>query len=156
MPEPSIDWTDDLPREAEDAASRGQQAYETEHGVVCDYRRFALIARDASLGVVGVLSAYTAYAEIYVEDIWVEAGMRRKGIGSRLMGELEKRFSGEGYDNINLVTNGFQAAGFYRKCGFQVEFVRTNRHHPALTKTFFVKYFPDGPRTRGILSAGGG
>lgn len=156
MTEHAIEWLQDLPRDIERTVSRGQEAYEAEHGVVCDHRVFSLIARDGSNRILGVLSAYTAYAEIYVEDIWVAADMRRQGIGSRLLGELEARFSGDGYDNINLVTNRFQAEDFYRKCGFEVEFVRTNRHHPRLSKTFFVKFFPDGPRTRGVVPDGGG
>ena len=42
-------------------------------------------------------------------------------------------------DNINLETNAFQAVGFYKKCGFEVEFVRHNKTNPKLTKTFFIK-----------------
>ena len=45
------------------------------------------------------------------------------------------------FNNINLVTNSFQAPGFYEKCGFKLEFIRKNEKNPKLTKYFYVKYF---------------
>ena len=30
---------------------------------------------------------------------------------------------------------------FYKKCGFDVEFIRENNDNPKLNKYFFVKYF---------------
>lgn len=30
---------------------------------------------------------------------------------------------------------------FYKKCGFEVEFIRENKENPNLTKYFLVKYF---------------
>jgi GNAT superfamily N-acetyltransferase len=88
----------------------------------------------------GALQAYTAYAEIYVEDLWVAEARRRRGYGRLLLERLEHECAGTGYHNINLVTNAFQAPDFYVKCGYHVEFVRINAHNPRLTKTFFVKY----------------
>lgn len=32
---------------------------------------------------------------------------------------------------------------FYKKCGYEVEFVRKNKEEPKLTKYFLVKYFND-------------
>jgi len=57
-----------------------------------------------------------------------------------LLREIEDRFTNKGYNNINLITNQFQAAEFYKKCGFEVEFIRENKENPKLTKTFFIKY----------------
>ena len=45
--------------------------------------------------------------------------------------------------NINLTTYDFQAPDFYKKCGYEVEFVRKNKEEPKLTKYFLVKYFND-------------
>ena len=42
-----------------------------------------------------------------------------KNIGRKLLNNLEESFKNKGYNNINLVTNGFQAAEFYKKCGFK-------------------------------------
>lgn len=49
-------------------------------------------------------------------------------------------FTGSGYNNINLVTNAFQAPDFYKSWGYEIEFIRVNQANPKLTKTFFIKY----------------
>jgi len=126
--------------------------YESSHGIDVNYKRFSLVLRNGQGIVFGILSAYTAFAEIYVDDIWVDKPYRRKGFGKKLLQELENQFQGKGFNNINLVTSAFQAPGFYEKCGFQVEFVRENKKNPQLTKTFFVKFFNDEIQTQGILN----
>ena len=120
--------------------SAGHTAYEQAHSIDINFRRFALLLHDDQGVLLGALQAYTAYAEIYVEDLWVAAEIRRCGYGRLLLQRLEHEFTGKGYHNINLVTNAFQAPDFYVKCGYSVEFVRVNAQNPRLTKTFFVKY----------------
>ena len=120
--------------------SAGHAAYEQGHGIDIKFTRFALLLHDDHGTLCGALQAYTAYAEIYVEDLWVAEACRRRGYGRQLLMRLEQEFAGTGYHNINLVTNAFQAPDFYAKCGYTVEFVRVNAQDPRLTKTFFVKY----------------
>jgi ribosomal protein S18 acetylase RimI-like enzyme len=149
----NIEFVDSLPREIEVTLEKGQKDYESSHGVVCSYQPFWLLVHQAGGATVGVLAYYTAYAEIYVDDIWIAERHRGTGLGRKLLTALEYRFQGQGYNNINLVTNQFQAAGFYKKCGYEVEFVRTNKYHPKLSKTFFIKYFESTNQTQGILTA---
>lgn len=126
-------------------------AYETARGIDVNYKKFSLVLRD-SLGVAfGILTAFTAFSEIYIENLWIETAYRGKGFGKKLLKELENSFEGKGFNNINLVTNAFQAPVFYEKCGYQVEFVRENKINPQLTKIFFVKFFKDEVQTQGIL-----
>jgi len=120
--------------------SAGHSAYEQAHGIDIKFRRFALVLHDNQGVLCGALKGYTAYAEIYVEDLWVAEACRRRGYGRQLLARLEQEFASTGYHNINLVTNAFQAPDFYVKCGYRVEFVRVNAQDPRLTKTFFVKY----------------
>ncbi|MEQ8652245.1 MAG: GNAT family N-acetyltransferase [Kiloniellales bacterium] len=134
-----------------DEIDRQHAAYEAAHGVVCDYQAFIMTLRSETGDLIGALRAYTAYAEIYVDDLWIDDGHRRHGLGKALLSALEDRYRDQGYNNINLVTSAFQAAPFYEKCGFEKEFVRVNRHHPALTKTFFVKYFKNETQNRGVV-----
>ena len=65
--------------------------------------------------------------------------------------DVEQRFVNRDYNNINLVTNAFQAPGFYEKWGFQCEYKRENLHHPQLTKLFFIIYFSGSERTQGTI-----
>lgn len=150
----NIEIIDSVPIGIEQAMVRGHEEYETSHGVVCAYRSFCLVFRTDGGDVIGALHAYTAYAEIYVEDLWVDAKHRNQGVGSKLLKELESQFAQKGYHNINLVTNAFQAVAFYQKCGFNIEFVRQNKQHPKLDKTFLIKYFDEEPQTQGILPLG--
>ena len=136
-----IDYTEQVSEDADSKMAAGHKEYETENGININFKPFAFVLSDEGGGIVGVLKAYTAYSEIYVEDLWIDQSLRRKGYGKQLMQALENHFQGRGYHNINLVTNEFQAPAFYKKCGYEVEFIRVNQHNNKLTKTFFIKYF---------------
>ena len=146
-----ITKVDQLPDEVEKLIHRGHVQDEADNGVVCRYKKFALVVKDGEEGIVGALQAYTAFSEIYVDDIWVAPSARHNGLGRKLLQELETQFKGQGYNNINLVTSHFQAPDFYKKCGFTKEFTRANKKNPKLSKTFFVKYFDEEKQFQGVL-----
>ena len=150
----TVSFMDSIPADVETRRSEDLAHYEASHGVTVNYKKFALLLRDSANNTIGVLEGYTAYAEIYVDDLWVDSNHRNLGYGSRLLKELEVKFRDEGFNNINLVTSAFQATGFYRKCGFVEEFTRVNSYNPRFNKTFFVKFFSDSDQTQGILSGG--
>ena len=125
--------------------------YESSHSIDVNYRRFSIILKEDINDAIGVLNAFTAFSEIYVDDMWVDKSHRGKGYGRKLLQTLENHFKGRGFNNINLVTSAYQAPEFYRKCGFTAEFVRKNVKNPKLTKTFFIKYFDDEEQNQGIL-----
>lgn len=131
---------------------QGHKQDEAACGIACNYTSYALLIKNAHHMIVGALQAYTAYAEVYIEDIWVHPEYRRQGLGKKLLEYLENAFIGKGYNNINLVTSHFQAPGFYKKCGFEIEFTRIHKYNPALSKTFFIKYFKDTPQHQGLLA----
>ncbi len=143
MDDHSVTFMDSLPSEVADIVSRGHVDYEAGHGILCGFKGFAIVAQNRFGAPLGVLSGYTAYAEVYVDDLWVDADYRKRGLGRKMLQALEDRFKGLGFDNINCVTNQFQAVGFYTKCGFDIEFVRPNKHNPKLTKTFLIKYLDE-------------
>jgi ribosomal protein S18 acetylase RimI-like enzyme len=147
-----IEFTNELSNEIEEEMRRDLVTYESSHGIDVNYKKFALILRDESGNVLGVVNAFTAFTEIYIDDMWVHSAYRGKGYGRKLLQELENHFEGKGFNNINLVTSAFSAPGFYKKCGFTVEFVRENKFNPKLTKTFFIKYFKNTHQTQGILN----
>lgn len=146
-----VNYVDKLLEEIEEKMRNDLVAYESSHGIDVNYKRFALVLSDESENVIGVLNAFTAFAEVYIDDMWVDKSYRGKGYGRILIQALEDCFKGKGFNNINLVTSAFSAPGFYEKCGFSAEFVRINTKNPQLTKTFFIKYFDDEVQTQGIL-----
>ncbi len=127
-------------RALEDLVDGELARYEKKCGVASNYARFAFAAREGG-EIIGAATGFTCYAEVYVDELVVHEGRRGEGVGRLLLKAVEEHFSGQGFDNINLCTNGFQAPRFYEKCGFSLEFVRKNRAEPRLDKYFFVKYF---------------
>ena len=75
----------------------------------------------------------------YIDDFIVFEKYRNKGYGKRLLQYVEDAYKGKGFHNINLVTNAFQAPGFYEKMGFTLEFVRENKNNKKLDKYFYCK-----------------
>ncbi|MBA2652583.1 MAG: GNAT family N-acetyltransferase [Tatlockia sp.] len=146
-----LNFVDNLSENIENQMRKDFVAYETSHGIDVNYKKFAMILTDEQNNTLGVINAFTAFAEIYIDDMWVNSPYRGKGYGRMLLQELENHFRGKGFNNINLVTNAFNAPEFYKKCGFTTEFVRTNLKNPKLTKTFFVKFFDDEVQTQGIM-----
>lgn len=133
-------YAKEIPESIRSKMTKGFVEHEKENGVEINYSEFALILKDQE-NTIGVLNAFTWYTEVYIDDLWIDKPFRGKGYGRLLVHHLETLFKDKGYNNINLVTNGFQAPEFYKKCGYEVEFIRENKTNPKLTKTFFVKFF---------------
>ncbi|HAU0101632.1 TPA: GNAT family N-acetyltransferase [Legionella pneumophila] len=148
-----IQFVDELDEATEKRMTNGFIAYEAQHGIDVNYRRFSVTISSAQGEVFGVINAFTAFSEIYVDDIWVDSTQRGKGYGKQLLLALEHHSKGQGFNNINLVTSAFQAPEFYKKCGFIAEFTRINTKNPKLSKIFFVKFFNEESETQGILKA---
>jgi ribosomal protein S18 acetylase RimI-like enzyme len=147
----SISFLDNISKELEQRMADGFHAYEARCGIDVNYKRFSMVLHNQEGIACGVINAYTAFAEIYIDDIWVDTAHRGKGYGRKLLQELEDHFTGQGFNNLNLCTSAFQAPEFYKKCGFSEEFTRENKINPELSKTFFVKFFSDAKQTQGLL-----
>ena len=147
----SIKIVADIAETLEKKMAADLELYEKNHGVTVNYRQFSLILSDDNNLPVGVLKAYTAFSEIYVDDIWVDSVYRKKGYGKQLLTHLEQHFQNKGFNNINLVTSAFQAPDFYKKCGYELEFVRKNNINPKFSKYFFVKFFDNTIQNQGLL-----
>ena len=145
-----IELVDELDVAIEEQMQEDLVKYEASCGIDVNYKSFSLLLREGD-DIVGVLKAYTAFSEIYIDDIWVDSNHRRKGFGKHLIEELLNHFEGKGFNNINLCTSAFQAPEFYKKCGFELEFVRENIQNPKLTKYFFVRFFKNQNQTQGIF-----
>ena len=58
---------------------------------------------------------------------------------ARIVEILEEYFKNKGFENINLSTYAFQAPEFYKKFGFNVDFIRENEYEPKLNKYYMSK-----------------
>jgi ribosomal protein S18 acetylase RimI-like enzyme len=151
MNKESIEWVEQLPQDVEERMCEDLIMYEDSQEVDVNYQKFAIMLKNEKQEVVAALVSYTAFAEIYIDDLWVEEAYRRRGHGRKLLQFLEDYFQGKGFNNMNVCASAFQAPDFYKKCGFSVEFVRENKHNPKLSKTFLVKYFSDAQQHQGIV-----
>lgn len=114
--------------------------YAIKSGVTCNYQPFNFIAKDDNK-VVGLIQGNSYYKEVHISNLIILEDYRNKNLGTKLVEMVEKYYKNKGFENINLTTYGFQAPEFYKKCGFEIEYVRHNKENPKLTKYFLVKYF---------------
>ena len=107
--------------------------------VSCNYTPFNFIAKEND-EVVGIITGHSYYKEVHIGDIIILEEYRNKHIGTKLIETVENHFKNKEFENINLTTYSFQAPEFYKKCGFEVEFIRESKENPKLSKYFMVKY----------------
>lgn len=146
----TVEFFDEISVAIEEKMRQDLIRYEKSCGIDVNYKKFSLILRDDNKEVIGVLNAFTAFSEIYIDDMWVETSSRGKGYGKKLIDSLLQHFEGKGFNNINLCTSAFQAPEFYKKCGFKLEFIRENKQNPKLTKFFFVRFFKNQIQNQGV------
>jgi 8-oxo-dGTP pyrophosphatase MutT (NUDIX family) len=65
-----------------------------------------------------VASTYAGW--LFVADLWVHADFRRRGIGSRLLAEAERRAAERGCHSAMLDTFSFQGPAFYPRFGYRL------------------------------------
>lgn len=116
----------------------GFTRYGMRNGVDLNFDEFCFTAENDEGRIIGVITGRAYYNEVHIADLIVDEGYRGTGIGSGLVGAVENAYSGKGYDAVTLTTFGFQAPEFYRKLGYQLEFVRESRD-PKLRKFFLKK-----------------
>ncbi len=111
--------------------------YATDREVELNYEEFCFIAEDAGK-IAGVITGRAYYNEVHIGDLIVGKNYRKDGIGSKLVAAVEDAFKEKKFEKIALTTFGFQAPEFYKKLGYELEFVREDKD-PKLCKFFFLK-----------------
>lgn len=61
---------------------------------------------------------------LFIGEIAVIEEYRRKGIGTRMLKEVEEFAKSKGCEKAYLYTTNFQAPEFYKKCGYHIEHTR--------------------------------
>jgi GNAT superfamily N-acetyltransferase len=120
------------------AVGRGLGAYNREaFGRLRGSPRW-ILARDAAGTVQGGAKCEVAWGWVYVDWLWVADGLRRQGLGGRLLAAAEALAREEKCLGVHLNTWSFQAPDFYRKHGF-AEVGRVEDMPPGATRYWFAK-----------------
>lgn len=136
----NIEYKENLDKNYYDILNKEFEKYADKNSIVCNYMPFSFIAKEDDK-TIGIITGHSYYREVYIEDLVVCEEYRNKHIGSKLIDAAINHFKDKEFENINLKTYAFQAPEFYKKCGFEVEFIRESKQNPKLNKYFLVKYF---------------
>ena len=109
-----------------------------ESGVELNYDEFCFVAEDDEGQLLGAITGRAYYNEVHIGDLIIGKQHRKSGIGRKLVEEVENTYKGKGYEKITLTTFGFPAPEFYKKLGYETEFVRVDKE-PKLSKYFLAK-----------------
>jgi ribosomal protein S18 acetylase RimI-like enzyme len=85
-----------------------------------DYARLAVVVRNEDGDVIGGLCGDLLWDWLHVQCLWVDEGLRDRGVGTKLVRMAEDAAVSKGIDNIHLETTSFQALDFYLKNGYEV------------------------------------
>ena len=86
----------------------------------------------------GGVTAHIRNGTLSVKLLWVDDSCRGKGIGARLMRQVEDAARNEGCIVAFVDTMSYQAPGFYLKMGYS-EVARIADFHPGHDRIFFKK-----------------
>ena len=111
--------------------------YAMDCDVALNFEEFCFTAEEDGK-IAGIITGHAYYNEVHIGDLIVGKEFRRSGVGSKLVAAVESAFKGKGYEKIALTTFGFQAPVFYKKLGYELEFVREDKD-PKLSKYFYLK-----------------
>lgn len=136
----NIEYRETIDEEIGKLINTGFGEYANKNSVVCNYSPFCFIAKEND-EIIGIVTGHSYYSEVHISDLLVLEQYRGKHIGRQLVNTVENYYKEKGFKHISLSTYDFQASDFYRKCGFQIEFVRNDIENPKLTKYFFIKRF---------------
>jgi ribosomal protein S18 acetylase RimI-like enzyme len=85
-----------------------------------DYARLAVVVRNEDGDVIGGLCGDLLWDWLHVQCLWVDDGLRDRGVGTKLVRMAEDAAISKGIDNIHLETTSFQALDFYLKNGYEI------------------------------------
>jgi GNAT superfamily N-acetyltransferase len=102
----------------------------------------AVLARDEQgvlvAGVVGTIN----WNWLHIQLVWVSESLRRTGLGTRLLHEIEQAAAQRGCTRAHLDTFSYQARPFYERLGYRV-FGLLEDYPPGHQRFFMAKEFRD-------------
>jgi len=134
-----IKYTEKITKGLEKEMGAIFEEHEKNFDILCNFKKFGFTIKNQNKELLAGVTGYTAFSEVHIDDICVKKDCRNKKYGTLLLKKVEEYFQKKGFDNINLFTNEFQAPEFYKKCGFELEFVRKHQKNTKFNKYYFVK-----------------
>lgn len=89
--------------------------------------------------IAGINSKMYCWNCLYIDVLWVKEEHRKKGLGSKILNEIEKVAKDKGCYLIHLDTFDFQAKDFYLKHGYDIFGILDEC--PQKHKRYFMKKF---------------
>ena len=121
MSHPYTPALEDQPRSEDvDAIRAGLQAYNRHYTPDGKYEPLVIVLRAADQTVAGELLGGTYWGWLHVDILWLDAGARRQGLGTRLMAMAEHEALRRGCRGVHIDTMSFQALTFYERLGYSV------------------------------------
>ena len=96
------------------------QEYNSLHVKSDNFLHLTVFLRDSQGRIQSGLIGMTYWGWLYVEILWVEKEIRRKGYGNKVLAAAEQEAIRRGCLFAHLDTLSFQALGFYKKQGYEV------------------------------------
>jgi GNAT superfamily N-acetyltransferase len=82
------------------------------------YRELNIGLRASEKELVGAVMAGIAWDWLMIDRLWVHKSLRRQGLGSQLLVEVERKAVAMGCKHARVDTFDFQARGFYERNGY--------------------------------------
>lgn len=113
-----------IPKEYEEILYQGICEFAFQTKGLPPIQPFSIFIKDTGRKVLGGVSGVAFYGSLYVDSLWVDQTLRKRGWGTKLMLETEKIGRERGARFITLNTMDWEALPFYQKLGYSIEFVR--------------------------------
>lgn len=88
--------------------------------------------------IAGLDAVITAFRILYVSTVFVDEEYRRKGVGTLLIREMERRAADMGVNTIRLDTFSWQGKEFYEAMGYSIV-GRYDNNEDGYSEYFFLK-----------------
>lgn len=105
-----------------------------------------ILVRDDGGQIIGGLTADTYWDWLEINYFWLAEGLRKQGLGTRLLLAAEVEARRRGCRHVHLTTFGFQARGFYEKLGYRLV-GQLDDYPPGGVYYWLRKDFGDGATT---------
>lgn len=129
MPEFHYESHDGLPEEESAIVDKGLGDFNDQAAPLHEVQALSCFVRDEHGHVIGGAIGRRWGQLCELQQLWVEAGHRGKGIGVSLVQQFEHHAVQKGCTSFYLETLSFQAPEFYKKLGYTVAFTRSGYPH---------------------------